>query len=454
MPTCAEMAKAADPIESRFRARTPKSRQLAARSAAVFPDGVGRAGMPNELYPVFIDRAAGQYLYDVDGNRLLDMSNGHSALPLGHAPQPVVDAVAAKLSRGIGFFLMEEGEIRLAEMLRERVPSMEKIRFTASGTEATMFAVRAARAFTGRQLFARAEGSYHGMHDMMCSGLGMNVGTTWLDTANDPVSNGVPLSVRDGVVFFPYNDIEGTRAVLSARAGELAAIIVEPMLGGGGGIPAERDYLLALREMCDRHGIVLIFDEMVTIGMARGGAQELLGIRADLTTTGKLVGGGMPMGVFGGRADIMAVMDRNAQGILRMFHTGTWNGHPLAMAAGIAQLELLTPERYAYLGELGDTLRQKVRKLAKELRVAVQVTGARQFSAFHYTPEPVRNRRDAMRGNAKLASRVSFSLLSQGFYMLGQRTNLSTAITHDDLDAFITALAVAWQETEAAGSAG
>jgi glutamate-1-semialdehyde 2,1-aminomutase len=447
------VASAADSIESRFRARTKKSRELAQRASSVFPDGVGRAGMPNELYPVFVDRASGQYLYDVDGNRLLDMSNGHSALPLGHSPAPVVDAIAKQLARGIGFFLMEEGEIRLAEMLRERVPSMEKIRFTASGTEATMFAVRAARAFTGRKLFARAEGSYHGMHDMMCSGMGMNVGTPWMDSGDNPVSNGVLPSVREGVVFLPFNDIEGSRKVIAAHAADLAAVIIEPMLGGGGGIPAEREYLLALRELCDRHKIVLILDEMVTIGLARGGAQEHFGVRADLTTSGKLVGGGMPMGVFGGRADIMSLMTRDASGVLRMFHTGTWNGHPLAMAAGIAQLEMLTPEKFAYLGELGETMRKKVRALAREMRVAVQVTGVQHFSAFHYTSQPVRNRRDAVRADPKLSSRVSFSLLSQGFYMLGQRTNLSTAITHQDIDEFISALAVAFEEAGAVGTA-
>ena len=437
--------------ERRFRAATPRSAQMAEEARRYFPGGVGRAGMPVMLYPVFIERGEGQYLFDIDGNRMLDLSNGHSALPVGHAHPAMVEAVNRQTARGLGFALMQEHEIKLAAMLQARVPSMELLRFTASGTEATMFAIRLARAFTGRTLFARMEGSYHGLHDMMMSGMGASIGPSWRNTDNDPVANGVLPEIRDGVVYLPFNDLAACEAAIAEHAADLAALIVEPFMGSGGGLPGDRAFLHGLRAACDRHGVLLVFDEMISIGLAPGGAQEYYGVRADLTASGKLVGGGMPMGVFGGRADIMSLMEGKDGRQPQFMHTGTWNGHPISMVAGIAQLELLGADQYAYLGEIGDTMRAKVRALAARKGVALQVSGIQHFSGFHYTDRPVRNRRDVLRADQDLAAKVAFSLLSQGFYLVGGRSNLSTAITHDDIDAFVAALAIAFDESGASG---
>ena len=237
---------------------------------------------------------------------------------------------------------------------------------------------------------------------------------------------------------------------MAEHADDLAAVIVEPFMGAGGGIPSEPGFLAGLRDLCDRHGALLIFDEMISIGMSPSGAQGYYDVTPDLTACGKLVGGGMPMGVFGGRADIMSLCagEGAAPPVL---HSGTWNAHPLAMAAGVAQLKQLTPEAYAYLGELGDYMRSSVRDLADARGVALQVNGICHFSAFHYNTEPVRNHRDARRGDAALAWRVGFSLLSQGFHVPGGiRTNLSTAIEKADIDRFITALDTAFDEGGAA----
>jgi glutamate-1-semialdehyde 2,1-aminomutase len=431
--------------EARFRERTPSSLTLADEARQYIPDGITGTSLANAVYPVFIDHAQGQYLYDVDGNRYLDLSNGYSALPLGHMAPSVIEAVAQQMKNGLGLGLMNATQVKLASMITERYASMQKMRFTASGSEATMFAVRAARAFTGKTLFARMEGSYHGMHDMMCSGMGMNVGQTWLNTENDPVNNGVLPSVREGVVYLQFNDIEQNMALLEPRLGDLAAIIVEPVMCYAGCIVPEPGYLNALRAFCDRHGVVLIFDEMVTLGLAGGGGQEYFGVTPDMTTSGKILGGGMPVGIFGGRADIMAQF-AGGGGRPMVHHTGTWNAHPLSMAAGIAQLEALGPEQFAYLGEIGDAMRMKVGALAAKMGVPIQVTGVQHISCFNYTDRPIRNRRDALHSDNGLAARVAFSLMSQGFYMLGARTNLSTAITHADIDDYVGALAVAFEE--------
>lgn len=431
--------------EQRYLSTTPGSLALYERARKVLPDGLGRSSIPFFHYPIFVDRAEGKFLYDVDGRPILDLWNAASSLPLGHAPPSVIEAVQAQVARGLGFGAMNPLEVELAEILAEQIPTMQRVRFTASGTEATMFAVRLARAFTGRRLFARMEGSYHGLHDMMCSGQGMSLGGTWLGLNDDPVSNGVLPEVREGVVFLPFNDLAACEEIIEAQASELAALIVEPFLGTGGGIPAEREFLAGLRRLCDRHGIVLIFDEMISIGMARGGAQAFYGVAADLTATGKLIGGGMPLGVFGGRADIMKLLDA-VGGVPPMMHTGTWNGHPLVMAAGVAQMKALTPEVYAYLGHIGDYMRERARALAERKNVAVQVLGVQHFSAFHYTDQPIRTHADTKTADGALSRRVAFSLLSQGFYLFGGRSNLSAAVDEADIDRFIAALEIAFDE--------
>lgn len=437
--------------EERYLAATPRSRELFERAAKVLPGGVGRASIPFFHYPVFIERAEGAFLYDVDGRAVLDMWNGASSLPLGHSHPHVMAAVRAQLDKGLGFGAPAVIETELAEQIQERVPSMERIRFTASGTEATMFAIRLARAFTGRQLIARMASSYHGTHDMLMSGAGASIGGTWLGLNDDPVAAGVLPSVRDGVVFMPFNDAAGCAAIAEQRASELAAIIVEPFMGTGGGVAAEPGFLAALRKLCDRHGILLIYDEMISIGTARGGGQEYYGVAPDLTATGKLIGGGMPIGAFGGRAEVMDLL-LPVNGVPPVLHTGTWNGHPLVMAAGVATLKALDDAAFRYLGHIGEYYRAAVRRLVGELGLAVQVTGISHFSALHYTAQAVQTPTDAATSDMAVSRRVHFSLASQGYWMFGGRSNLSTAIAESDIDRMIEALAIAFAEAGVAAA--
>lgn len=439
--------------ERRHLEATPRSRALFERARRVLPGGVGRASIPYFHHPIFIERAEGAYLHDADGRALLDMWNGASSLPLGHGHPHVMATVRDQLGNGLGFCAPAEPEVRLAELLVERVPAIEQVRFTSSGTEATMFAIRLARAFTGRKLVLRMGNSYHGTHDMLMSGAGASLGGTWLGHNEDPVSSGVLPDVRDGVLFAPYNDAAACIAVAEPRAEDLAAIIVEPFLGAGGGLPVVPGYLEALRDLANRTGALLIFDEMISIGMSAGGGGAYYGIKPDLVTTGKLIGGGMPIGAFGGRADVMAMLEPKS-GVPPVLHTGTWNGHPLPMAAGIATLEALDASAYAYLSHLGEHFRAAVRSLVARMGLAVQVTGICHYSAFHFTERPVTTVADSATSDPEVARRLHFALATHGFWMWGARSNLSAAITEADIARYIAALEIAFVEAGVAAVKG
>lgn len=436
-------------VEQRYIDATPRSRALFEEARGFMAAGVSRASLAMGPHPIFIERAQGKHLVDVDGNVLIDFWNGASSLPLGHRHPAVVTAIEEQVTRGPGFGTMSAGEVNFARLVSERIPSMERIRLTLTGTEATMFAVRLARAYTGRMKFARMEGSYHGSHDMLCSGRGAALGGIWPGTENSPVATGVPLEVRNHVVFMPFNDLKECTRIVEASAGELATIIVEPFMGTGGGIAAEPGFLEGLRTLCDAHGILLLFDEMISIGLDRGGAQAFYGVTPDLTAAGKLLGGGMPMGVFGGRADIMALLEP-AGGVPRVLHAGTWNGHATCVAAGTAQLQALDEEAYRHLHRNGKRLRDGVRNLADRTGIPLQVTGVGHFSAFHFNERPIRTHSDTWGNDAARMLRVALAMLTRGFFMFGGRTNLSTAITEDDIDRFVSEFGQAVAETSTA----
>lgn len=442
-------AETFDDVERRYIAATPRSRQLFEQARQLIPAGVSRGSLPAKPHPIFIERAEGKHLVDVDGNVLVDFWYGASSLPLGHNHPAIEAAVANQVARGLGFGEMSAAEVAFAQELSRRVPSIERSRLVMSGTEATMFAVRLARAYTGRTLFGRMEGSYHGSHDMMCSGWGVALGGLWPGTDDDPVANGVPIRSRDEVVFMPFNDLEACTRVVEEKSSDLAALIVEPFMGSGGGIVAERSFLHGLRALCDKHGIVLIFDEMISIGLARGGAQEFYGVVPDLTTGGKLLGGGMPMGMFGGRADIMALLEPRGGPPPPVLHTGTWNGHATCVAAGLAQLQTLASEHYDYLHRLGDRLRTGVGRLAADRHLPLQASGVGHFSAFHFNDRPIRTFADTRTDDVQRMQRVALAMLTRGFHMFGGRTNLSTALSEDDIDDFVCALGSAIEEAGA-----
>jgi glutamate-1-semialdehyde 2,1-aminomutase len=324
-----------------YLARTPCSRELFERATGSLPGGSTRTTVYTAPYPPYIESGEGLRITDVDGNVYRDFLGNYTSLILGHAHPAVVAAVEAQVRRGSAFAAPTEIEIELAEELRRRVPSIERLRFTSSGTEATMFAIRAARAFTGRPLIAKFEGSYHGTHDAVMAG-----------------TTGVPDVMSGLVIELPWGDPDRVQSALRGRERVLAAINIEPVQGAGGISAAGAVFLSFLRSFTERLGALLILDEIISFRVAPGGAQERFGVRPDLTTLGKIIGGGYPLAAFGGRADVMDIFDARRSGAVT--HGGTFNGNPVAAAAGLATLRQLTPDAYARLDRLGERLRAGV----------------------------------------------------------------------------------------------
>jgi glutamate-1-semialdehyde 2,1-aminomutase len=324
-----------------YLARTPRSRELFERATGSLPGGSTRTTVYTAPYPPYIESGDGLRITDVDGNVYRDCLGNYTSLILGHAHPAVVEAVEAQVRRGSVFAAPTETEIELAEEIRRRVPSIERLRFTSSGTEATMFAIRAARAFTGRALIAKFEGSYHGTHDAVMAG-----------------TTGVPDAMSGLVIELPWGDPDRVERALRGRERDLAAIIIEPVQGAGGIRAAGVDFLDFLRSLTERLGALLILDEIISFRVAPGGAQERFGVRPDLTTLGKIIGGGYPLAAFGGRADVMEIFDARRPGAVS--HGGTFNGSVVAATAGLTTLRELTPEAYARLDRLGERLRAGV----------------------------------------------------------------------------------------------
>src|SRR5207237_102290 len=305
-----------------------------------------------------------------------------------HAHPAVVAALEAQAARGTGFAATNRLEVELAEELRRRLPSVDLIRFCNSGTEATMFAMRLARVFTGRSRIARIEGGYHGTHDF--AEVSHHPPPDRAGPADEPVpvpdSAGTPPAVTAATVVLPFNDSHACDRILRKHGTELAAVIVEPIMGAGA-IPAGRDFLRSLRRVTEELGVLLIFDEVISLRVAPGGAQERYGVTPDLTTMGKIIGGGLPVAAFGGRADVMALLDPRRDGFLAQ--GGTYNGNPLGMAAGLAALDQLTPSVYEDLAARGERLRSGLGRAFARHDVAVDVTGDASLFCVHFTGRPV-----------------------------------------------------------------
>src|SRR5262245_23549164 len=353
-----------------YQAKTPRSHQLFEEALRVKPGGNSRTTTFFDPYPFYITRGEGARIWDVDGTERLDFNGNYTSLILGHANPQVVKAIQDAATHGMSFPGPSEHEIRLAEILTRRIPTMEVVRFAHSGPEATMHGVRVARALTGRSKSAKFEGAYHGTHDWLLVSVSPDPATAGSRKRPKSVawSSGVPPLVMKHVVVLPWNDLAACVKILEKQGSDIAALIIDPMLANAGMIPAREGFLEGLREATQRLGILLIFDEVISFRIAPGGAQERFGIRPDLTTLGKIIGGGLAVGAFGGRADVMNFYDPRGGGG-RINHGGTFNANPLTMAGGVATMEQLTPAAYATLDALGDRLRDGVRRLFRKREI-------------------------------------------------------------------------------------
>jgi glutamate-1-semialdehyde 2,1-aminomutase len=426
-----------------YTAKTSRSRALHDEAVGVMPGGNSRTTTFFDPYPFYFQRGQGAHIWDADGTERIDFNNNYTSLVIGHAHPDVIKAVQAVAESGLSFPGPTEHEIRLAELLTRRIPSLESVRFTNSGTEATMNAVRLARAFTGRPKLAKFEGAFHGTHDWVMVSVTPDPKTAGNRKRPKPVawSAGIPPAVLKHTVVLPWNDQEACAEILAREGEQIAGLIVDPLLCNAGLVAPADGFLAWLREETTRRGIVLIFDEVISFRVAWGGAQERFGIRPDLTTLGKIIGGGLPVGAFGGRRDIMDFYDPRKGGP-RISQGGTFNANPVTMAAGVATLNVLTPEAYTRLDALGDRLRGGVARLFSNTRRKGQVTGIGSLFWLHWTTETLTDYRSTRPKDTEAALRVFVGLINEGI-LLTQRGlgACSLAMNDEDVDRFVNALA-------------
>ena len=365
----------------RYLADTPVSRQKQADAEKYLPGGSSRGTAYFAPHPHFIERGEGHYIHDVDGNRLLDFMINATSLVLGHAHPDVTRAIQEQAVRGTAFTGPTDPQVRMAKILTERVPSLDLVRFTNSGTEGTMMAIRAARAFTGREKIAKFEGGYHGAHEYVS--VSVRPPLEKLDPSGPtpiPEYSGMPQSILDQVIVLPYNDLDWCERVLRSNADDIACLIMEPVVSSFGYLAGDIEFLRGLRELTSELGIVLIYDEVQSFRIAPGGAQETLGVIPDMTALGKIIGGGTPVGAFGGRADIMELFDPTRPGAIP--HAGTFNANPVTMAAGEAVMNHLTPEVYDHMNALGGQAQGQAAGSVRRVRDAGAGNGHR-FAVRH-----------------------------------------------------------------------
>lgn len=382
------------------------------RARAVTPGGVSSpvrafGGVGGD--PFVVERGEGARIWDVDGNEYIDYVLSWGPLALGHAAPPVLDAVSEAMARGTSFGIPCEAETELAEVIARRMPHVEMLRFVSSGTEATMSAIRLARAATGRDAILKFDGCYHGHADAFLVRAGSGVATLGL-----PNSPGVPEEVAALTLVAPFNDVDAVCRVARSSAGRLAAIIVEPVVGNAGFIGPDAAFLPALRRIADETGALLIFDEVMTgFRIAPGGARERFGVTPDLTTLGKVIGGGLPAAAYGGRRDLMEMMAPAGA----VYQAGTLSGNPLAMAAGLATLRALTPELHARIAERTARLVTGLRAAAARRGIPFTADSAGSMWGLFFRAEPVRNFTDAKASDVARFRRFFHEALARGVYL-------------------------------------
>ena len=427
--------------EETYRRTTPRSQELHERAAAVMPGGTTRTTTYFAPYPLYIERGEGCLIWDADGIERLDMLGNYTAMILGHAHPKIVEAIRHQAARGTAFAAANPVEVELATLLCERVPSLDAVRFCNSGTEATMFAMRLARAFTGRAKIARIEGGYHGTHDYA------EVSThPVVDDAGPsdapfavPDSIGTPEWALENVVVLPFNAADAAEAIIRRHAASLAAVILEPIIGAGGVIAARPEFLQRLREVTRELGILLIFDEVISSRVGPGGAQEMYGVTPDLTTLGKIIGGGLPVAAFGGRADVMELLDPRHEPNLAQ--GGTYNGNPLGMAAGLACMRELTPDVFAELNRKGERVAEELSEVFASHGVPAQVNGVGSLLAIHFSEKPVVDYRAVAASDKKRMRDLFLGLVNHGVLMAPRGMGaISTPMDEDVLQRFVDAV--------------
>jgi len=418
-----------------YETRTRKSKELFERAKKVFAGGVNHNARFYEPYPIFVSRAKAQNIWDEDGNRYTDYWLGHMALLLGHSPGIVVDALRAQASYGTHYGMGSRLSVELGEEVHKTVPCAEEMRFCNTGAEATMYLVRLARGFTGKRTIIKMAGGWHGFNTELNKGVHKP-----FDRAE---SAGILEEEQAHIRNVRFNDLEAAEAEVRRSRGDTAAVFLEPVLGAGGCIPADRDYLKGLRELADRTGVLLAFDEIITgYRLALGGAQEWYGVKPDLAALGKTAGGGMPLGLVCGRKEILALADPTNRTKFVSIGGGTFSENPMTMAAGLATVRYLRKRAgqvYPKLERSGAELRSRIDKELGEKGVESHTTGLGSLFLTHFGPEP-RSAEEAAREGRETKVGYGLHLMSKGIFVLpGHPCGISTCHTEKDFGQLVRA---------------
>jgi glutamate-1-semialdehyde 2,1-aminomutase len=432
-----------DELEEQFRARTPGSRALFENAGRYLPGGVAGNGKFLPPYPVYVRQAQGARLVDVDGNDYIDLLMGAGVHILGHSPEVVLRAVREQLPLGVHFYIPAEPEVALAKKVRQLMPYVDMVRFVNTGSEATQMALRAARAYRQKNKIGKFEGNFHGQHEsVLISTLGVageaDVPQPHIDSA------GIPQVAAQDVLILPYNDADRAASLIAQHADELGAVILEPVSAFGlGCVAAEPDFLRSVRQVTTEHGIPLVFDEVVTnFRLALGGAAEYFGVEPDLVCLGKILGGGFPIGGFGGRRDIMDQVVTPTAGLWdlkeQIFQSGCFSGNPISMVAGLTVLnELEKGTVYPHVNRLADQLRNGLTAIGERLGFDMLVTGVTSLLQIHFGVKEIRSKRDALNEDKDTAKRFHLGLRANGIMASPHPLFLSTAHTEEHVQQIL-----------------
>jgi glutamate-1-semialdehyde 2,1-aminomutase len=418
-----------------------RSRDLYERALRVMPGGTTRIIPWQPPFPVFAKSGAGAFITDVDGARYLDLINNSGSLVHGHAHPAVVKAVTEQLERGTAFTMPTESEVALAELICDRIPGIDQIRFCNSGSEAVMIALKAARAFTGRPAIAKVEGAYHGSYDYAEVSLDSSPANWGNEPASNPFSAGVPKGVLQDTIILPFNHPEEAARIIRASRDRLAGILLDVMPLSVGAIPARKEFLDAVTRAAREIGALVILDEVVSLRLDYHGGQAAFGIDPDLTTLGKIIGGGFPVGAVGGKEHVMAVFDHR-KGKPPLPASGTFTANPITMTAGLATMVLLTPEAHANMDALGDRLRAGVQAVFERRNFPGQVTGMGTLFKIHMHNRPISDYRTyyPTEAEANAMWTAQDQLLRRGYLVArGGYGFTSTPMTDADVDGFLDA---------------
>ncbi len=402
-------------LEEVYAARTPRSRELFER-ASNYTSGPIKGAYFYPPYPLAMERGEGCYLYDLDGHQYVDFANHHTAQILGHNHPKVMEAVKAQMARGVALGAPMGVEAEIAEEMCRRVASVDAIRFVNSGTESTLHSIRLARGFSGKPKIAKFEGGYHGSHDLV----EVSSSAPPPDKAGPPdvpysvaTAGGLSPNATSEVLVLPYNNEAAVEKLVEQHRDELACVIFDPKAGT---LPLRPEFVRAVREITRKNGVLLIFDEIVGFRTGTGGLQAHYGIDPDLTCFGKIVGGGFPVGAFGGRADIMGLFD-TSKGPTGFSQSGTFSAHPVTMTAGLTMLRELTPEAFDHLNRLGDRLCSGLNALFSRQGIVAQAVGVGSVFSIYFVDGEIRNQRDLARSDGARAFRVFLALLEEGYFL-------------------------------------